>query len=254
MSRCSACASGPFSRVMRNPTRMPGGDLGWRRNWPLTTTSHTAGRRKPCWRHATSRCSTRSSQRSTIRRGRHALPRPHGTNSLRAIRQDWHRLRKAAKAADRATTLPDRAARLHEVRKAAKRARYSAEAIEPAFGRDAARFALAVANLQTVLGDHHDDVVTSQKLRDLAGTAGHDSDAFAFADLATRLDESNRRRETSTGKPSPRPRTRTGCDGWRAERRTRTSIVAPPHGRATRHRSSGGEQCGHREPVDRSAI
>lgn len=112
-----------------------------------------------------------------------------------AIRQDWHRLRKAAKAADRATTLPERAARLHEVRKVAKRARYSAEAIEPAFGRDAARFALALAGLQAVLGDHHDDVVTSQKLRDLAGTARHDSDALALADLATRLDESNRTRD-----------------------------------------------------------
>ena len=131
-----------------------------------------------------------------IRRGRHSASEPAWHELPGAIRQDWHRLRKAAKAADRATTLPDRAARLHEVRKAAKRARYSAEAIEPAFGRDAARFALALANLQTVLGDHHDDVVTSQKLRDLAGSAGHDSDAFAFADLATRLDESNRRRET----------------------------------------------------------
>ena len=112
-----------------------------------------------------------------------------------AIRQDWHHLRKAAKAADRATTPSDRAARLHDVRKAAKRARYSTEAIEPAFGRDAARFALALAGLQTVLGDHHDDVVTSQKLRDLAGTAVHESDASAFADIAARLDDANRTRE-----------------------------------------------------------
>ena len=37
--------------------------------------------------------------------------------------------------------------------------------------------------------------MTSQKLRDLAASAGRDSDAFAFADLATRLDESNRTRE-----------------------------------------------------------
>ena len=112
-----------------------------------------------------------------------------------AIRRDWQRLRKAAKAADRATTPADRAARLHDVRKAAKRTRYSAEAVEPAFGRDAARFALALAGLQTVLGDHHDDVVTSQKLRDLAGTAAHESDASAFADIAARLDDANRTRE-----------------------------------------------------------
>ena len=65
--------------------------------------------------------------------------------------------------------------------------------MEPAFGRDAARFALALAHLRTVLGDHHDDVVTS-KLRDLAAPAGRDSDAFAFADLAT-PDDFNRTRE-----------------------------------------------------------
>jgi len=140
-----------------------------------------------------------------------------------AIRQDWHRLRTAAKAADRATTLSDRAARLHEVRKAAKRARYSVEAIEPAFGRDAARFALALAHLQTVLGDHHDDVVTSQKLRDLAASAGLDSDAFAFADLATRLDESNRTREALYRKAL-------------SEASDSKGLLAPQHGRATRNR------------------
>jgi CHAD domain-containing protein len=112
-----------------------------------------------------------------------------------AIRQDWHRLRKAAKGADRATTLADRAERLHEVRKVARRARYSAEAIEPAFGRDATRLAQALADLQTVLGDHHDDVVTAQKLRDLAASSGHDSDALALAHLASRLDVSNRARD-----------------------------------------------------------
>lgn len=112
-----------------------------------------------------------------------------------AIRRDWQRLRKAAKAADRPTTPSDRAARLHDVRKAAKRTRYSTEAVEPAFGRDASRFALALAGLQTVLGDHHDDVVTAQKLRDLAGTAAHESDASAFADIAARLDDANRTRE-----------------------------------------------------------
>ncbi len=112
-----------------------------------------------------------------------------------AIGQDWHRLRKTAKAADRATTLADRAERLHEVRKVAKRARYSTEAIEPAFGRDAARFALALSGLQTVLGDHHDDVVTARKLRDLAASARHDSDALALAHLASRLDDSNRARD-----------------------------------------------------------
>ena len=68
--------------------------------------------------------------RERLRLGRHVPPSPHAANPPAAIRKDWHRLRKAAKAADRATNSTDRAARLHDVRKAAKRARYSAEAID----------------------------------------------------------------------------------------------------------------------------
>jgi CHAD domain-containing protein len=50
-------------------------------------------------------------------------------------------------------------AQLHEVRILAKRSRYAAEAAAPLLGPDAARFASAMAELQTVLGDHQDTVV-----------------------------------------------------------------------------------------------
>jgi CHAD domain-containing protein len=50
-------------------------------------------------------------------------------------------------------------ARLHEVRILAKRSRYAAEATAPLLGPPAARFASAVSELQTVLGDHQDTVV-----------------------------------------------------------------------------------------------
>jgi len=50
-------------------------------------------------------------------------------------------------------------AQLHEVRILAKRSRYAAEAAAPLLGPHAARFASAMAELQTVLGDHQDTVV-----------------------------------------------------------------------------------------------
>jgi CHAD domain-containing protein len=50
-------------------------------------------------------------------------------------------------------------AQLHEVRILAKRSRYAAEATAPLLGPPMARFANAVSELQTVLGDHQDTVV-----------------------------------------------------------------------------------------------
>jgi CHAD domain-containing protein len=56
----------------------------------------------------------------------------------------------------------------HRVRIAAKRARYAAEAVEPAFGKPAARFARHVVRVQDVLGEHQDAIVAQQTLRRLA--------------------------------------------------------------------------------------
>jgi len=68
---------------------------------------------------------------------------------------------------------------LHEARKAAKRVRYAAEAVTSVFGKDAKRFARAVTQLQEVLGEHQDSVVTRERLRELA--QGDVSPALAFA-------------------------------------------------------------------------
>ena len=54
---------------------------------------------------------------------------------------------------------------LHRVRILAKRARYTAEALTPAFGQRAESFAAAAAVLQGVLGAHHDAVITADWLR-----------------------------------------------------------------------------------------
>jgi CHAD domain-containing protein len=59
----------------------------------------------------------------------------------------------------------------HHVRIAAKRARYAAEAVEPAFGKPAARFARQLVRIQDVLGEHQDAVTTQEMLRRLARTS-----------------------------------------------------------------------------------
>jgi CHAD domain-containing protein len=100
------------------------------------------------------------------------------------VAKDYKRLRQRVLAAQDAPDQPTRDERLHEVRKAAKRARYAAEALTPVYGRDARRFAKATKRLQTVLGDHHDAVVTQPVLRQLAVQAHLDGDnAFTYGRL-----------------------------------------------------------------------
>ena len=65
----------------------------------------------------------------------------------------------------------DRDTAIHEARKAAKRARYAAEAAAPALGAPASRQAAQAKELQELLGDHHDSVVTRTVLLGLAGQA-----------------------------------------------------------------------------------
>jgi len=70
---------------------------------------------------------------------------------------------------DGGTDLPlpgaiDRNTALHEARKAAKRARYAAEAVAPVAGAPATRLAKAMEDLQELLGTHHDSVVTRELL------------------------------------------------------------------------------------------
>ncbi|WP_432560890.1 CYTH and CHAD domain-containing protein [Kineococcus sp. SYSU DK003] len=74
---------------------------------------------------------------------------------------------------------------LHEARKAAKQVRYAAEAVSVVFGKDATRFARAVTEVQEVLGEHQDSVVTRQRLRDLAASARPEV-AFAYGRLFAR--------------------------------------------------------------------
>ncbi len=102
----------------------------------------------------------------------------------RRMRNDWKRVRTRVAAADSAPSAEERDLRLHEVRKAAKRARYAAEALTPLYGGDAKRFAKAAKGIQSVLGDHQDSVVTQHALRRL-GVKAHlaGENGFSFGRL-----------------------------------------------------------------------
>ena len=98
------------------------------------------------------------------------LPRP--------VRRAARRLQRALAAVPGAE---DRDAAIHEARKAAKRARYAAEAAVPALGNAASRQAAQAKELQQLLGDHHDSVVARTVLLDLAQEArAAGEDAFTY--------------------------------------------------------------------------
>jgi CHAD domain-containing protein len=100
------------------------------------------------------------------------------------VRKAWKRTRRAADAAEPAPTAQLRVTRLHEVRKAAKRARYAAEAVAPSFGRPAKRFARLAEEVQEILGEHHDSVVTRDELRRMGVQAHLDGEnGFTFGRL-----------------------------------------------------------------------
>ncbi|MFE6648455.1 CHAD domain-containing protein [Nocardioides sp. NPDC057772] len=106
-----------------------------------------------------------------------------------ALVKDVRHLERAVARASRTTGTHDRALRLHDVRKAAKRIRYSVEAVEaveavvPVFGAGAERFAAILADMQEVLGDHHDAVVTRIEVLQLAERHPDLSVAAALSDL-----------------------------------------------------------------------
>lgn len=80
------------------------------------------------------------------------------------VDKPWRRLRRAVVALT--PDAPDVA--LHAIRIRAKRARYAAEAVAPLYGRAARRFASALADVQTVLGNFQDTTVAEAWLRDAA--------------------------------------------------------------------------------------
>jgi CHAD domain-containing protein len=79
----------------------------------------------------------------------------------RRVYRTWQRVRDLAESG----------APLHEIRKAAKRARYAGETAAPALGKTAEKYAKAMKRLQTVLGEHQDAVVAQDSLRQMGAQA-----------------------------------------------------------------------------------
>jgi CHAD domain-containing protein len=79
----------------------------------------------------------------------------------KAVRRSGRRLRRAVRAAKR-TSGPARHLAMHEVRKAAKRVRYTAEVVVPVLGVRAKALVDTMKEVQDVLGEAQDTVVTRE--------------------------------------------------------------------------------------------
>ncbi len=96
------------------------------------------------------------------------------------VRRPWKHLQQAVDQLGEDP--PDEA--LHEVRIRAKRMRYAAEAVAGVIGKPARQLAIAVAGVQSVLGDMQDAVVAETWLRRQAST-GPASRALVAGELVT---------------------------------------------------------------------
>lgn len=99
-----------------------------------------------------------------------------------------------------------RDAALHEARKAAKRARYSAETLAPVLGKAAWRAAGRYQELQDLLGEHHDAVVARAFLREEGARAGvrPGENGFTFGLLHAREDARAAAAERAAAKRWPK--------------------------------------------------
>lgn len=84
------------------------------------------------------------------------------------VRRAWRRLEQRMRAVGAAA---DRDRALHQARREAKRLRYAAETLAPAWGEDARRLVAATTALTDVLGDRQDTVVSRRDLVVLADAA-----------------------------------------------------------------------------------
>ena len=97
----------------------------------------------------------------------------------RFVRRPWKSLRRAVAKLDENPTDQE----LHQIRIKAKRLRYSAEAAAVAVGKPARRLAKAAANLQDVLGAHHDAVTAEGWLRESAANVEAKAGVFVAGEL-----------------------------------------------------------------------
>ncbi|UZJ24194.1 CYTH and CHAD domain-containing protein [Rhodococcus antarcticus] len=105
------------------------------------------------------------------------------------VHHDWVRLRRSVSALDGAASPAERAALLHEVRKAAKRLRHGAESAAVVVGRPARRTARRARDVQRVLGTAQDAILARQVLRDTAAAADAAGEpTFTYGRLDARVE------------------------------------------------------------------
>jgi CHAD domain-containing protein len=115
------------------------------------------------------------------------VDRPATKRLPKALDRDWRQVERAAVVARTASDV-DRPPLLHDVRKAAKRARYAAEILQPVVGAEVGVVVRSAKEIQTVLGEYHDMVVAAEQVRELAGAAQADGRiAFTLGMLHARL-------------------------------------------------------------------
>jgi len=103
-----------------------------------------------------------------------------GATLTAAVASSYRTTRRRMRRALASPAGRDRDVALHQARKAAKRARYAAEAVSAAAGPDARRFAGRMQKVQSVLGDLQDTVIARQLERSL-GVAAHLAGENAFS-------------------------------------------------------------------------
>lgn len=118
---------------------------------------------------------------------------PAGAVLLPLVRDDWKRLRRRVAAVSVAEDAAEDAdAAWHDVRKAAKRLRYSAEALEPVWGTDAQLLASAAKDLTSHLGERQDTVMSRPVLLALAAAADEAGETTVIWGVLIARDEERR--------------------------------------------------------------
>jgi CHAD domain-containing protein len=110
-----------------------------------------------------------------------AASRPARAGLRQPVLRACRRVDVLAARAEKADDPQQRELLLHDVRRAAKRARYAAESVAPVFENAATRLAAAMEQVQEVLGEHQDSVTAQPVIADIAAAArAAGEDTFTF--------------------------------------------------------------------------
>ena len=114
----------------------------------------------------------------------------------KAVARSYRRTRRRILRAMRAPAGTARDSALHEARKAAKRARYAAEAVKPVRKKQARRFVKRMKAVQSVLGDHQDAVNARAEAREIGVHANKSGEnAFSYGLMHQRAQHAAQRHQ-----------------------------------------------------------